>query len=129
MRDIAGSRVKLGFVWLLLVAALVMRAAVPQGYMTERAEDGAVTVLICHSDAVVQIPLPQKKAPPENDGKQAREVCAFAGLGVGAAPASPAFDLPLPQPVAESFAIDHGPFALAAAARQRPPARGPPARA
>lgn len=128
MRDIAGSRAKLAFVWLLLVAALVVRAAVPQGYMTERADDGGVTVLICHSDAVLQIPVPKKETPAD-DGKPAPEACAFAGFWAGAAGGSPALDLPLPQPVAQSFSIDHGPFVLAAAARQRPPARGPPVRA
>lgn len=129
MRDIAGSRAKLAFVWLLLAAALLVRAAIPQGYMTERADDGAVTVLICHSDAVWQIPVPEKKAPAGGQQDKAQEVCAFAGLGAGAVPASPHLYLPLPQPVAESFAIDHGPFTLAAEARQRPPARAPPVRA
>ena len=129
MRDIAGSRAKLAFVWLLLAAALLVRAAVPQGYMTERADDGAVQVLICHSDTVWQIPVPEKKAPVQGEQDGTQEVCAFAGLGTGAVPASPSFDLPLPQQVAYSLAIDHGPFVLAAEARQRPPARGPPVRA
>ena len=129
MRDIAGSRAKLALVWLLLAAALLVRAAIPQGYMTERADDGAVTVLICYSEAVWQIPVPEKKAPAGGEQDKAREVCAFAGLGTGAVPASSHFDLPLPQPVAKSFAVDRGPFVLAAEARQRPPARAPPVRA
>lgn len=121
------SRAKLAFVWLLLAAALLVRAAVPQGYMTERADDGAVTVLICHSDAVWQIPIPEKKKKPADGDSKGQEVCAFAGLGTGAMPGSSALDLPLPQAVAERFAAGRGPFVLAAEARQRPPARGPPA--
>lgn len=124
-----GPRAKLAFVWLLLAAALLVRAAVPQGYMTERVDGGAVTVLICHSDATWRIPLPEKQEAPADEERKAQEVCAFAGLGTGAVPGSPVLDLPLPQPVAEAFTIDHGPFVLASLARQRPPARGPPVRA
>jgi len=118
-------RARLGLAWLLLAAALLMRAAIPQGYMAEAAADGAVTITVCHSDAVLTIPLGKK----DKGESREQQPCAFASLATGDAPGPDAFDLPLPRATVESFTTAEAPFALAAAARQLPPARAPPAKA
>ena len=67
MRDIAGSRAKLAFVWLLLAAALLVRAAVPQGDMTERADDGAVQARLLRRRAPAltkSLSMPRFSTPP-----------------------------------------------------------------
>ena len=118
------SRAKFGFAWLLLVAAaLSMRVLIPQGYMAESTSPGTLTVTVCHSDAVLRIPV-EKKAPDRE--RRDQQPCAFAKLAVGDAPGPDAAPLPLPPAVAASFAVHEAPFALASAARQLPPSRGPP---
>ena len=111
--------------WLLLVAALFMRAFVPQGYMAERADSGAIAVTLCGSDGVHLIPLKQG-GNPEKERQRAEPPCAFAGLGAPAAPPPALPELPLPAPATLAHA-DHPatpePFAPQ---RLHPPARGPP---
>lgn len=123
MRDRNRPLAKPGFAWMLLLAALAMRALIPQGYMAESTSPGTLTVTVCHSDAVWQIPVEKRKPDRERRDPQP---CAFAKLSVGAAPELAA-RLPLPPVVVASFAANEAPLALASAARQLPPARGPPA--
>ena len=111
---------------LLLAAALLVRAVIPQGYMVESARPGGLTVTICHSDKVWQIPLEKNHM---KHGKQSHgdpQPCAFAAMGAATPPADVAM-LPLPEAVAGSFVSNEASFALRNTERQRPPARGPPA--
>ena len=124
MRESLDRRARRGFALMLLLAALLVRGAIPQGYMAESIAPGTLTVTICHSDAVAQIPLQKRKAPAKPVDPEPQP-CVFAGQSAAIPPAeAPA--LPLPAPIAEAFARAEAPFALAHAARQLPPARGPP---
>jgi hypothetical protein len=127
MRESFDRRARRGFALMLLLAALLVRGAIPQGYMAESTAPGVLTVTICHTDAVIQIPLGKTGAPSKSADPEPQP-CVFAGYGPALAAAEPAH-LPLPAVVAEAFAKADAPFALAAAARQLPPARGPPATA
>ena len=125
MRESLDRRARRGFALMLLLAALLVRGAIPQGYMAESTAPGTLTVTICHSDAVVQIPLEPKREAPVKSVDPEPQPCVFAGQGAATPPVeAPA--LPLPAPIAEAFAQAEAPFALAQAARQLPPARGPP---
>lgn len=124
MRESLDRRAKRGFALMLLLAALLVRGAIPQGYMAESTAPGVLTVTICHSDAVLQIPLGKTDAPSKSADPEPQP-CVFAGYGPALAAAETA-NLPLPAAVAEAFTLSEAPFALAQAARQLPPARGPP---
>jgi len=127
MRESLDRRARRGFALVLLLAALMVRAAIPQGYMAESTAPGTLTVTICHSDAVVQIPLGAKDTPAKSADPEPQP-CVFSGYGPAVPTAEPA-GVPLPAAVAEAFLQAEAPFALAHAARQLPPARGPPATA
>jgi|SoiMethySBSTD1v2_1073268.scaffolds.fasta_scaffold1063972_1 hypothetical protein len=110
--------------WLLLAAALFMRAFMPQGYMPERADDGAITVRVCGSGHLLQIPTRTREAPRE--GQRAEPPCAFAGLGAPALPPPAIAGLPPPAPREHLFsAVGETPVALSLRL-SHPPARGPP---
>lgn len=128
MRDSLARRARRGFALMLLLAALVVRAAIPQGYMAESTAPGVLTVTICHSDAVLQIPVTGRSEAPSKPADPEPQPCVFAGYGAAVPPAEPA-RLPLPAQVATAFVHSEAPFALAHAARQLPPARGPPSAA
>jgi hypothetical protein len=110
--------------WLLLAAALFMRAFVPQGYMAERTESGAIAVKVCGSGHVLLIPTGQDEAPDEAD--RAEPPCAFAGLGTPALPPPSSFELGMPEPVARAFARAGHAAPPPASRLPHPPARGPP---
>jgi hypothetical protein len=109
--------------WLLLAAALFMRALVPQGYMAERDVAGAITVKVCGSGHVLHIPVGQGDTPDADE--RAQPPCAFAGLGTSALPPAET-GLPVPRPGKTLF------FTVAAETPgvvdrlPHPPARGPP---
>ena len=125
MKDSANSRSRNGFALVLLLAALLVRAAIPEGYMAETTDAGELRVAICHSDAVWQIPLAEKDGEPKRSADPEPQPCVFAGYGAAVPPAE-AGTLPLPASVAAAFVQAETPFALAQAARQLPPARAPP---
>lgn len=110
--------------WLLLAAALFMRAFLPQGYMPEQTADGAITVRVCGAGHVLQIPTGPAEAPGK--AERAEPPCAFAGLGTPALPPPAPTELRAPEPTEPAFV----PARLAAlqpdAGRLLPPARGPP---
>jgi hypothetical protein len=110
--------------WLLLAAALLMRAFLPQGYMPERSASGAITVRVCGSGHVVQLPTGKSEAPGKSE--HAEPPCAFAGLGTPALPAPALADLPASEPAEQAFF--HGRRAVPApdSPLPHPPARGPP---
>ena len=110
--------------WLLLAAALFMRAFLPQGYMPERSASGAITVRVCGSGHVVQIPTGKDEAPA--NGERAEPPCAFAGLGTPALPPPAAAELRAPEPAELAF-VHAGETAPAPGTPPpHPPARGPP---
>ena len=110
--------------WLLLAAALFMRAFLPQGYMPERTESGAITVRVCGSGHVLQIPAGKDEAPTRSE--RAEPPCAFAGLGTLALPPSAVAELPAPAPVEHAFARAGERVVRVVAPLPHPPARGPP---
>ena len=95
--------------WLLLAAALFMRAVLPQGYMPERTDGGSFAVVVCGSGGTHLIRLGGAADQPQ-ERQRAEPPCAFAGLGTGTVPPS-------------EWAA---PLAPAAPHRLLPPARGPP---
>ena len=110
------------WVWLLLAAALFMRAVMPQGYMAE-VKGGEIIVDICNSDATWRIQLPPKKGETKKHEKPAP--CAFAGFA--AAATTP--DVPTLPDVLPARAVQPT-LAAKALALQRPhvlpPSTGPP---
>lgn len=110
---------------MLLVAALLVRAVIPQGYMVESTRPGVLTVTICHSDKVWQIPFKKHHMGHGKPSHGDPQPCAFAAMGTATPPADIAM-LPLPEAVAASFIRSEAPFALRNTDRQLPPARGPP---
>ncbi len=110
--------------YLLLAAALFMRAFVPAGYMAERSDSGTIAVALC-SGGVHLIPLKQdREAPDENE--RAEPPCSFAGLAAPALPPPLASELLAPTPVATAYAGDLASERVPLAHRLFPPARGPP---
>lgn len=119
---------RLTFVWLLLVAALMVRAAVPAGWMPS-VDRGGVRIVLCTGYGPVTVVLdaaghvhkdePQHKAP--------HDPCPFGLAAAKALDLPPEIGLALPP---AAIAALTGP-ALAAARfvawrSLRPPARGPP---
>lgn len=101
---------------------LMLRAAVPAGFMPERSDAGTITLTVCNTGAVVHIPLGKDKAP-KND--PAPSHCAFAGMG---APADlpPPLVLPALDWRGQYFSERAEAAQRAAALYPRPPSRGPP---
>ncbi len=119
--------------WLLLVAALFLRAAVPQGTMPDAAGGRVVAVPMCNSPGLWHIALDRtdedsgEDAGDDSAGDQpAAAPCAFAGLGSPAAPPPVLPDLPPPAFADHAFALVAVPAAPPALPAPRPPARGPP---
>jgi len=111
--------------WLLLAAALFVRAFVPQGYMAERSADGSIAVTLCASGGIHVVPL-KKRDPGSGAAERAEPSCAFAGLG---SPALSPRAMPAIAPVAQAQAVWSvlpGEGARIVAQRVRPPARAPP---
>ncbi|HEU4651937.1 MAG TPA: hypothetical protein VFS49_11050 [Croceibacterium sp.] len=110
--------------WLLLAAALFMRAFVPEGYMPERSASGAITVRVCGSGHLIKIPTGPRETPGKAD--RAQPQCAFAGLGIPALPPPAIAALPAPAPREELFAEAGGAALSLSPLLPSPPARGPP---
>jgi len=117
------TRLSRPYLYLLLAAALFIRAFLPQGYMPERSSSGTIAVALCASGGVHLIRLGETE--PRNE-RRAEQPCMFAGT---AAPL-----LPPPAPlVLESREAGEAVFAshiaapgLFAGPRLLPPATGPP---
>jgi len=122
--EVTRNRSSRTVLWLLLAAALFMRAFLPQGYMPGQTESGAITVLVCGSGHVVQIPTGKDQAPEESD--RAEPPCAFAGLGTPALPPPLHTDLAAPAPAEPAFAHAGHAAPVPVAPLPHPPARGPP---
>lgn len=112
------------FLWLLLVAALFVRAFVPQGYMPERTAESTISVAICGSGGHWAIPLGHDENAPEE--KRAEPPCAFAGLGAPALPPAPVPTLSAFPPAETPYFTVSNPVGVIGAGLVLPPARGPP---
>ena len=110
--------------WTLLAAALFMRAFLPQGYMPARAGDGTITVRVCGSGHVVQIPTDKRETP--RGAERVEPPCAFAGLGTPLLPSPAVADLPTLEPIEVLFGEAAETAFQLIAALPHPPARGPP---
>jgi len=115
-----GNRRIAGWAWLLIAAVLLLRTAVPQGFMPERSVDGAITLTICGSGGLVHIPL--KQDAPKKDNAPSH--CAFAGIGIADLP--PPLELPVLGLTSPAFIERHEAAQRAASLYPRPPSRGPP---
>ena len=73
----------------LLLAALLLRALVPLGWMPGAPQLGQAAWIICSADGQIG-----HGAPGKDDSSQHEQPCAFAGLHVIAAPDVPVFAAP-----------------------------------
>jgi hypothetical protein len=89
--DIRSSALR-GVLLTLAVMALVMRVAIPQGFMTTPSAQGGLELVICtgHGPLKSDPSAPAEKSKPDS-------ACAFAGHGAGAAPG--------PSPLIEAAAF------------------------
>lgn len=120
-RALDRSRTAVG-AWLLVAMVLLLRMAVPQGFMPEHTDAGTLTLTVCGEGGVVHIPLGKDKAPKDDP---APSHCAFAGMG---APADlpPPLVLPTLEWSGHQFPERAEAAQRAAALYPRPPSRGPP---
>lgn len=116
---------------LLIAAALLLRAGVPQGWMAGQAADGGIAITMCNSAAKVVIPMKPGHAPQgqDDDGDMTAKACAFAGHHAAATPPEGLAPLPLPQLAAAAYDATREQALSPDSPRFLPPATGPPARA
>lgn len=118
---------------LAVLAAFLIRAALPMGWMPAQTQDG-IRVLLCSGKGAIELALPKSDRGGEQPGQSKddlpRDPCPFG------ASLAKAFDLPAPLALPAMpmlAAAVKSPEAVTArivAARGiRPPARGPPATA
>lgn len=126
-------RSHLPFVWLLLAAALLLRAAVPAGWMPTAGHDG-VRIALCTGMGTEFLTLGADghlhKEAPKPDSPKPNTLGDPCPFGLASAQAA---DLPpiilLPEALARLDAVVSPSFAQAARIARRslrPPARGPP---
>jgi len=132
-----GGHLRLSLAALLVLAAFVVRAALPLGWMPMQTQDG-IKVLLCSGDGstgrTIELTLPKTRSDGRGSNPSPddvpRDPCPF---GISSAQA---FDLPAPialpamPAIAASVKSPQAITARIVAARGiRPPARGPPATA
>lgn len=112
-------------IWVLIGAALLVRALVPAGWMPDTGQPDVIVAKMCNSDQTVTIPLNRDQVP-EPDGHDRQEPCAFGGLaGAALLPELPIATLaPLPADQLRIAALIE--LALLPPAHVLPPGRGPP---
>jgi len=110
---------------LLLAAALVLKIAVPNGYMPT-APSGGVVVTLC-SGAAMTVDFGKHDTGKERVASISGHPCAFAPLGDGLIDAAHAALIISALAFAFVAALLRGPLALPSAlAGRRPPGQGPP---
>ncbi|WP_298675784.1 hypothetical protein [uncultured Sphingomonas sp.] len=113
---------------LIVAAALLVRVLVPAGYMPTL-DNGRIVIAVCsgYGPAMMAITIPGLDHHDAQDGDQAKSPCAFADLALpmigGADPIQLAQALLFILAIALLLAETAPPRA---AARLRPPLRGPP---
>jgi hypothetical protein len=111
----------------LVLLALLLRAAIPAGYMLGTAASGAVLVEPCSGMAAM--PMPHGSGHDDH-GQKSEMPCPFGVLGAPAAPAAPpVFAAATVDAVPAPLASLHPPRLLPGPASPPPPSTGPPARA
>ena len=131
-----------GQLWTLLLAALLLRALVPQGWMPD-SDAGGFTIRICDGAGALVLPDPtpamgahhrahqsgHQADHDERHGDTGHEQCSFAGLSAPMASPPPALEVPTLAP----HVVYLVPLRPSASARIStslpPPARAPPASA
>ncbi|MCJ2184374.1 hypothetical protein MTR62_17000 [Novosphingobium sp. 1949] len=112
---------------LLLAATLVLKFAVPTGYMVDHDKSGAIIMRICNgmtTTTLVRHLIPTKKDGKENPGKSGKTECPYASLAMASMANADPVLLALAFLLALGFAAVR--FALSAhIAKLRPPLRGP----
>ena len=126
MRDLRHQRIALA-TWLLLAAALLLRAFVPQGYMPQREAGGGISVSLCGTDGVWLIPLHKSVDDDQPDRQRAEGPCLLAGFAMAAGLPPPAPVLPaLPSAQRRPVEITFAQAGDEVGAYLHPPARAPP---
>lgn len=110
---------------LLMAMALLVRAAIPQGWMVENDAAGGVTIAMCNSDMTVTIPFKPGHAPKQDSDRG--EPCAFAGHQSAATPPDGLAPLPLPLLAPAAYDATRAQALSPETAPNLPPATGPPA--
>jgi len=124
-------------IWLLLAATLFLRSFVPQGYMPDRAPDGAIFLRLCDSigTKLVRLGLDAGRHDRrehrhdrghEKGEQHASQPCAFAGLTGPTAPPPPVPAIRPPAGAALLFEPGRAAEPGVAMPRPLPPARAPP---
>ncbi|MBN9504545.1 MAG: DUF2946 family protein [Altererythrobacter sp.] len=117
------------WLWLLLAAALAMRAFVPQGYMVTAGQD-QIAISICTGQGPMIVLVDRHGDDHSHGDKQdAAQQCAFADLTVPGLTAVPPVALALALAfILALWLAEAAPLRLTQAGRLRPPLRGPPSR-
>ena len=110
---------------LLVAAALLLQAVVPQGYMVGEDASGSLAIEICHSDQVIVIPM-KDTAPSHDSEEAAAKACAFAAGHDSTAPADPNTRLRLPQLAQAAYDALREKALSPDTPADIPPATGPP---
>jgi len=118
---------------LLLVLAMVARAAVPAGYMTE-VRGFSLALVPCNGivdphPAMAAMPgmdMPDHSAGGGHDQHHADQPCAFAGLTAPLASDPANADLPIHAARSDAFVARATPALKLREPIPRPPSRGPP---
>lgn len=116
----------------LAALALLVKAALPAGYMLEARDAGQLTVVLCTLQGAVEVAIgdhgaaPEKSGDTQDDGQAHEAPCAFATIAaLGPPPAAAAILKPLAPPAA-SFFTPHEQRPQLLPAGPPMPARGPP---
>lgn len=109
---------------LVLALALVLRAAVPSGWMVDHAPGGTIKVTMC-SGTMAEIPL--GKPGGEHPGKSQQE-CPYGALGQAVTAPPALLSLAAVPPAAQAVVAVRSPLILARTAWLEPPGHAPPYR-
>ncbi|MCT2398430.1 DUF2946 family protein [Novosphingobium mangrovi (ex Huang et al. 2023)] len=122
-----------GLAGVLVVAALLLKLAVPTGFMVGADASRTITITICHDasgDAAPrQLSIPMNKGAEEAPGKPAKGECPYAALAMASMTGADVALLALA--LAFIIALGFAPVRFALPRRAAyilPPLRGPPAR-
>jgi hypothetical protein len=115
------------WLWLLLAAALAMRAVLPQGYMVTAAP-GQIAISVCTGQGPTTILIGKAHGSDHShDDQDTAQRCAFADLTVPGLPGVPPIELVLALAFVLALWLAHAaPLQLRRVGRLRPPLRGPP---
>ena len=108
---------------LLIAAALLVRAVVPQGWMVEQ-HGGGIAISVCNSAEQVVIPM-KRDGQPTDDAAHGK-ACGYAAHSVAATPPDALALPPLPQLAAAVWDATRATAQSPARTNPLPPATGPP---